>query len=147
MVAAAIILYLLAFFPLHSAMGNIAGIFITGPVLLAAWFFGLRGGLIAGLLTYPVSVLLVGLAADPDWAEFAYVSGPIGAGAEMLVASTVGRLRDLGRKLSDELVQRRVAQDQLSERTRELTESAEGLEREIAERQLAEEGLRQSEAR
>ena len=140
-VAAAFIAYLVAFFPLHSALGNIAGIFVTGPVLLAACFFGLRGGLIAGLLTYPVNVLLVGLVSDPDWDKFVYLSGPIGSGAEVLVAAVTGRLRDLGQKVNNELVQRRVAQTQLSQRTRELTETTQILEKEAAERQLAEEGL------
>ena len=146
-VAAAYIAFFLAFFPLHAAIGNPAALFITAPVLLAAWFFGLRGGLIAGLLTFPVYVLLTGLVSDPDWEKFVYKVGPINSGAEVLVASVIGRLRDLHQKLSNELVQRRASQDQLDKRTRELTATTEGLKNEVAERQLAEEGLRESEER
>lgn len=51
--------YILAFKLLEAATGPAAGIFITAPVLMTAWMFGLRGGVAAGFITFPLNIALV----------------------------------------------------------------------------------------
>ena len=63
--------YVAAYVPLYGLVGNSAGIFATIPVLGAAWFFGLYGGGLAGLLTLPLSALLVTQFASEELGAWA----------------------------------------------------------------------------
>src|SRR5262245_10902546 len=51
--------YLAAFFVLYPTAGMAAASLSALPVIVAAWCFGLRAGLFAGLLTVPLDTLLI----------------------------------------------------------------------------------------
>ncbi len=86
--------YVAAYVPLYDLVGNSAGIFATIPVLGAAWFFGLYGGGLAGLLTLPLNALLVTQFAGEELGAWALWGGVVGSFAEVLVGAVVGYARD-----------------------------------------------------
>ena len=114
-VLAVTVLYLAAFPFLHRAIGNTAGIFSTLPVVAAAWYFGARVGLLAGLATYPVHLPLVVLLAGQDWRDWAVNGGLIGSGATVLVGYVIGRLRDLRVAAQMDLLERTGVEEALRE--------------------------------
>lgn len=57
---------LASFWIFEDAIGPMAGLFVTFPVLTAAWLFGLRGGVAAGLLSYPINMGLIWLTMPGD---------------------------------------------------------------------------------
>ncbi len=62
-----VVIVLFAFFPLHSSIGRAAALApLVVPMLVVAWFYGLRGAVIASLVSLPVSILM-GNLADQTW--------------------------------------------------------------------------------
>ena len=53
------VLYVLTALTLDQILGMSSGILAMVPVVVTAWLFGLRGGVAAGLLFFPVTMLLV----------------------------------------------------------------------------------------
>lgn len=107
------VLYGLAYAPLDIALGRQAGIFVTIPMLVTAWLFGVRGGLAASLASLPLNLVLVLLLTDRAWREWIVQGGGAGYGAEVLVALVVGRLSDLSEKAKGELARRERAEAKL----------------------------------
>lgn len=112
--------YVLAYGRLDPVFGNAAGIWVTLPVLMAAWFFGARLGLVAGLLAFSINSLLIVFVADRDWTEWVSHGGLLGGGAEVMVGFVVGLLRDLRTTAVTEMQQRR----RMEERFRNLVENS-----------------------
>ena len=100
---ASYIAYILAFNLLELALGTITGIMITLPVLVTAWMFGLRGGVAAGLISFPLNLVMVVAFTSQSANDWISTGGIPGSGAEMLVGGLVGRLRDVGYRLSEQL--------------------------------------------
>jgi hypothetical protein len=50
--------YLIAYLPIYSSIGEVAGAIYMLPVVAAGWLFGVRGGLLFSLLFIPVNILL-----------------------------------------------------------------------------------------
>ncbi len=96
--------YVLAFPALEQAMGNVAFIFATLPVIVAAWLFELQGGLLASLLMVALNVLLVALFSMTDLNEWIPQGGGLGSVTLVLVGAAVGRLHDLGEQVKAERV-------------------------------------------
>lgn len=102
--------YALAFVALHPRIGDSVLALTVVPLLVAAWLFGLRGGVIAGIGLVALDIALVQLSGAHDGFrpnQIPRILVAIGLGA------LVGYVRDL--KLD---LERRVA-----ERTRELVEN------------------------
>ncbi len=55
----AILVYIAMFFSLHPSLGLGVAPLSLIPVAVMAWLFGLRGGLVAGLLITGVNILLI----------------------------------------------------------------------------------------
>ena len=100
-VAGLLVLFVLAYGPLFPILGFSTGMLVTAPVMAIAWFFGARGGVVAGILTYPLNGLLVTFLTDANWMDMSAGGGLIGSSAEVFVGFLVGRLRDLMARASE----------------------------------------------
>ena len=123
--------YLVGYAPLHSVIGNAAGIFITVPVMVAGLVLGVKGGLIAGLASLPINLMLV-ITTNADWGEWLAGEGStVGTATEVVVGAVTGLLRDLRLQAEMELTHRRRAEadarllaSRLERRNRELQDVA-----------------------
>ena len=61
------VVYALAFIPLYRMLGPMVLMTATVPVMIWGWFFGMWVGLLAGLLAFPLHVLLTTLAREAIW--------------------------------------------------------------------------------
>ena len=90
---------LFAFFPLHSSLGRAAALApLVIPMLVVAWFYGLRGAVIASLVSLPVSFIM-GNLADQSWnlsISFMWILATV---FRVTLACSVGRLRDVYQNL------------------------------------------------
>lgn len=94
------IAYLLAFIPLYNLMGAMVAALAVVPVGVMGLFFGTRAGLLAGLLAFPLNVLLATLVGGTEWNMLNQVlSGTV---LIMLIGAGIGRLHDLGERESAE---------------------------------------------
>jgi len=145
-------LYVLLFPWLHQTFGWISVVFSWCFIVLAVWFWGLRGGVLAAVFGYLlVIVLLKNVGGE-------LLGSPIGPIFSILVAILLGGLRDLSLRLRIQLSERkdieealRKAQDVLelrvAERTADLEAANEQLQREVTERRQTEKLLGESEAK
>ena len=95
-------------------MSAVAGITVTLPVLMAAWMFGLRGGFAAGLLTFPLNLILVTAFASQSATDWMLNGGIPGNLAEILVGSVVGRLRNVDHRLSEAVRKQKETEEELA---------------------------------
>ena len=102
--------YVLAFIPLYHLVGTPVATLSILPVVAMGWLFGMRAGLLASLLTFPLNVLLMTLAggASGDMMNRAGLTGSI---LLVLIGAVVGRLRDLGERVKRELAERKRAEE------------------------------------
>jgi len=105
--------YILAYNFLDMALGGVTGIFVTLPVLLTAWMFGLRGGITAGITSFPLNLILVVAFSSQSGTDWMFSGGIPGATAELLVGALVGRLRDVDNRLSGEVRKLKEAEDEI----------------------------------
>ena len=89
------IAYFYAFIFLVESLGLQISTFVTAPVLLAAWLFGLRAGLLIGLSTFPVNFLLIFTMPGEDWQDWLFPAGVVASAGQVLVGAVAGELRDL----------------------------------------------------
>ncbi|MGH7462254.1 MAG: GAF domain-containing protein, partial [Longimicrobiales bacterium] len=140
----AALIYVLAFAPAYTVMGVAVGMLSMLPVAAAGALLGLRAGLLAGLLSLPLNILLYDVVgAMPSDRIAPLVFGSLTCAA---VGGLVGWLRELPVRLrnqSSELERERQALRQQIEQRRqaeaELHIARATLEAEIAERGRAEE--------
>ena len=114
MVIAPFVAYILAFDLLEAALGPATGIIVTLPVLIAAWMLGSRGGIAAGLIAFPLNLILVEAFTSRSATEWMFNGGIPGGVAEVVVGALVGRLRDVSQHLSDEVRKQRETEDELA---------------------------------
>jgi PAS domain S-box-containing protein len=135
---------------LIKTFGSLTRAFSLSFVLLAAWQWGLWGGVAASIGNLALNMVLHHLAGQT------MSGGPLGVIIAMSLAVVVGRLSDVTRRLKEQLsvktraeVELAAHRDRLEEevqvRTSALTEAKDRLEQEIAERLRTEDALRQSE--
>lgn len=84
--------------------------FVILPILAASLGYGLRGGIVAGLLGLPANLLLFRLIGRP---EFSPASKPIAELSGLLVGTAFGYLADYFRKLEAEIRRRKATEDSL----------------------------------
>ena len=112
---AAVGAYVLSFFPLYQLNGPGTAALATVPVVVLAWLWGLRGGVIVGVLTLPLNTLLFNLVGLEGWdAVFRQGGGP-GSVMAVFIGAGIGQLRDLGERLTVEITERERAKEALRE--------------------------------
>jgi PAS domain S-box-containing protein len=148
--------YALAFIPLYHLVGTpVAAVGII-PVVVTGGLFGMRAGLLAGLLAFSLNMLLMTLGGA-GW-DVMIRGGLLGSILLVLIGVAVGRLRDMGERVKQELSKRKQAEEalhrahdelemQVQERTADLAQANEALRAEITEHRRTEEALRVSEER
>lgn len=112
--------FTLLFIPLEHLIGRNAGPFSLLPVVAAAWFYGVWGGVIAGLLTPILLTLLFMLDGRGGLDVLLYVSGGSATVVLPFIGGFVGWLRDLNARLRRQARQLETQRDQLQTQAREL---------------------------
>ena len=111
---AAVGAYVFAFFPLYRLMtGPETAALATVPVFALAWLWGWRVGLVAGLLSLPLNTLLLNLAGQEGWDVVFRQGGGLGQVMIVLVGGGIGRLRDVDRRLKEEITERKRTEERL----------------------------------
>jgi PAS domain S-box-containing protein len=148
--------YALAFIPLYHLVGTPVAAVAILPVVATGELFGMRAGLLASLLAFSLNMLLMTLGGA-GW-DVMIRGGLPGSIVIVLIGAVVGRLRDMGEQVKQELIKRKQAEEalhrahdelemQVQKRTTDLAQANEALQAEITERKQAEEALRVSEER
>src|SRR6266536_3576408 len=114
---AAVMIYVILFFLLYPRFREGTAAIVILPVAIIAWLGGVRPGLLAGVLSFPLNTLLldmVGIRANP-WAVVTQSGGGPGSIAIVLIGFIVGLLHDQRDNIARELVQRQQVENTLSE--------------------------------
>jgi len=88
-------MYALAYVPLYGHFGTRVSVLTAIPVVVAAWFFGLRVGLVAGLLAFPLNALLLKAAGEPGGSVLVSSGEMITLVVVALIGVLIGWLGDL----------------------------------------------------
>ena len=114
LVAASVAFYALTFIPLHAELGpGIVSLSVV-PVDLAGWLLGLRVGLVAGAMAFPMNTLLLGLEEAAELNTVIW-GGAVAGSAALMVGAVAGTLRDATERLHGELADRHGTEDWLKE--------------------------------
>jgi len=117
--------YVLGFILLYRlVMGEMTLALAVLPVIFTAWLYGMRAGVLTGLLALPLNLLLVAMIRDTpgplmDW------RGLIGSALILVLGLVTGRMSDLGERVKGELADRRRAESQRDATLEALRESEE----------------------
>ena len=134
---AALSAYVVLFFLLYPQFRESSAALAVLPVAVIAWLGGMRTGLLAGVLSFPLNMLLLNLVeirANP-WAVVIQSGGGPGNVAIVLIGIVVGLLHDQRDQIARELAQRQQVESILGEseqRHRTLLESAQRQAQELA---------------
>jgi len=117
LVAAISVLCLWGFIPLYGQIGETAVVLIVLPTILIGWLYGMRAGFVAGLLNYPVFLLLRAYATGvfSGWIDRDSLIRSIMAA---IIGGVIGRLCDMMEQMSLSLISRQQVEEsrRLSER-------------------------------
>lgn len=113
---AVLITYVLLFFLLYPRFKEGSAALVILPVAAIAGLGGIRPGLLAGVLSFPLNTLLlniVGIRANP-WAVIIESGGGPGSMAIVIIGLVVGILHDQRDQIARELAQRQQVESALS---------------------------------
>ncbi len=99
------LLYMLAFVPLHALLGDAVAALALLPAGVAAWFFGVRVGILASVLTLLFAFLILTSKAG-SLADFVRARGAPGFAVLALISPLVVLLSNLEARLRRELNER-----------------------------------------
>jgi len=122
-----VIVYMLIFVSLYPIIGLRVVVMSPLIVVIAGWFWGMRGGLIAGLFCFPLNALLSKLIGETRWDALFWSGNIIGFAASVLLGVWVGHMCDLGDKLKQEFSERLKAEEKLKEYSKKLEKTIEQL--------------------
>jgi PAS domain S-box-containing protein len=128
LVALSAVFYALTFLPLYDQLGPGVVSLSVVPVALAGWLFGLRAGLLAGAIAFPLNTVLLGVEESAELNSVVW-GGAVAGSAALLVGTVAGTLRDVAERLQTELASKHGAEEGLrlsEERLRHLVENAPG---------------------
>ena len=97
-----IITYVPIYVPLYLALGGVANALVLVPVIVVGWIFGMRGGLLAGVLSYPLEVLFAAILAEGGAWEMLFPDGVFGHIIVVIGGAVVGWLHDLGERVKEQ---------------------------------------------
>lgn len=95
--------YIWTFIPVRTMLGDGSTALALIPVSIAAGLFGLRGGLIAGLMAILLNLFLLWMTGNGDWITVFTTGGASGILIMVVMAGFVGRLKDLKERVKQEL--------------------------------------------
>ena len=95
LVACACVLYIVLFRMLYATLGHGMGAGVIIPTIVAGWMYGMRGGIIAGVATLPLTCLMCVLMGVPDWFSKVLVQASPAYIANIFIGGIVGRARTL----------------------------------------------------
>jgi signal transduction histidine kinase len=121
------IIYILIFVSLYPIIGLRVVVMSPLIVVIAGWFWGMRGGLIAGLFCFPLNVLLSKFIGDTNWDVLFWSGNIIGFAASILLGAWTGHMFDLSDKLKQEFSVRLKAEVKLKEYSKKLEKTIEQL--------------------
>jgi PAS domain S-box-containing protein len=98
--------YVLVFILLYPVVGPTMAALAILPVVVMGWLFGLRTGSLAGLLSFPLNMLLMAVVTGTAWAMM-NPGGLFGSVLILLIGAMVGRLHDSGKQVKWELAERK----------------------------------------
>ena len=108
MISGAMVAYILAFVLLYPMLGpgvmSLSGL----PVIVAGSSLGLRSGLLAGLLLFPLNTLLLNLTGQAGVDVVVQVGGLPGSVVGVVLGGVIGRLSDLREQIAREQAALRV---------------------------------------
>ena len=99
--------YVLAFVPIFRQIGFSAGALAIILVILVGWFWGMKAGLFAGLLSVPLNLFLYNLAGLSFWETFFLFGGWLASIVVVVAGVVVGRMRDLDEELRRQVEKRK----------------------------------------
>ena len=114
--------YLLAFAPAHGLISRSAITLSILPIIVTSARFGWRGGVVAGLISVPLKVLLFVSVGEPDIGPFSGRDFLFSHIVFVVVGAVVGYLHDVRRQLQRELHERKLAENRLRELNASLEE-------------------------
>lgn len=107
----------LVFYYLYQAFDFVASGIILLPVLIIAWYYGAKPGVLAALAAYPINALFIFLIGERALLELS-ATAIFGHVVILTVAFIVGRFRDMSSQLQTELRERQQAESDLHENQR-----------------------------
>ncbi|MEI6128383.1 MAG: PAS domain S-box protein, partial [Pseudomonadota bacterium] len=154
--------YVLIFFILNNFFLRQIAILAVIAVIAAGLLYGFRGGFLAGILVFPLNILLYLATSNDDFVTVLHMLSTggriLGQIGEILIGSVVGRMHDVSETAAQTLRKYEEAEIKLNAlnanleniintRTAELIKANEDLHAEITGRKQVEEALRESEKR
>jgi signal transduction histidine kinase len=114
---AAILVYIVSFPPLYNQTGSEVAVLYIIPVLLIARFSGKRWGVLAGLLSLPLNMVLFIVVGEPIISDAGIINSGlvVGSMALVLIGFIMGQLYDMLEKLTRERMAESVAHKMLQE--------------------------------
>jgi hypothetical protein len=79
-VSSLVTIYVPIYVPLYLALGGVANTLVLVPVVLVVWIFGMRVGLLAGVLSYPLNILIAAMLAEGETWEILSPGSGVRAG-------------------------------------------------------------------
>jgi len=129
-IAILIIAYCLLFFVLYPFLGTSVATIEVIPVIIIAWVYGLRLGILSSLIIAFLNMFILFPAVGIATSEIMREGGAVGETATLLIAIIVGYFHELRSKIKLELSERLQVE-------KELRETQDELESRVLERTLA----------
>ncbi len=148
----AVLGYIGIFLFLAYQVGRGMAISVVPVVIVTAWFFGLKAGMYAGLLTLPANFIMALLTGLPWW-ELVFMRGAgiLGTIFTTSVGAIVGGMQDLAAKTNREICERKQAEkaylqqrDLLQQQSQELEQKNIEIEERVRHRKQAAEELKKT---
>lgn len=101
--------YLFLFLPLFKMIDRRATILVVFPVLITAWLFGARAGIVSGAATYPILLALLWIfeSGFEGWFDISLMLGGV---ISVLLGIIIGRMSEMRISLIHELNLRKAAE-------------------------------------
>ncbi len=106
--------YMLVFDPLYRTLGLTVTALGLIPVILSGWRFGMIGGAVAGLFSFPLNLLLLRLAKGTA-GDMMDPGSLVGSAILVMAGAIFGRLHNLSKQVKEELTMREQAEGALQE--------------------------------
>ena len=106
-----VLLYVGGYFGLEPTLGNASSALATLPVIAIGWLFGLRWGVMASLLAFPLNTILVTFVSDGTWGQWISDGGGLGSVTLVMVGAATGWLHNVNEEVKEELAEHKKAQE------------------------------------